>query len=422
MPQGRRPAGAPRGIGGQFTSDARRRAESNLTAWPAIGGEVVPWDITPLAGMSRRERAMIGRSYRAAVPAEIATSVPSIAPAIMADVEDAATELARFDADMGSELAPYAAVLLRSEAASSSRIEGITAGARAVMEAEATGVGGGNAAQVYANTMAMRAALAVSGALDESAILAMHTELLHRTAPHIAGRLRDEQVWIGADNTPHTAEFVPPVAARVARCLKDLVAFMGREDLPVVVQVAIAHAQFETIHPFPDGNGRTGRALMHSMLRAKGITRNTAVPVSAGLLVRRAAYVDALTAYREGDVDPIVQSVATACLTGVGHARELVRQTRHIRNSWNDRLSSVRSDSGAHRLADGIIGQPVITVAQARAILGQDANVHRRIQALVDRGILLPHQDYRTRNMTWRAQDVLDALDDYSERVGRRTR
>lgn len=98
--------------------------------------------------------------------------------------------------------------------------------------------------------------------------------------------------------------------------MADLVDFIRRDDLPVIVMAAIVHAQFETIHPFPDGNGRVGRALMHALLRAKGLVTNASVPVSAGLLVARAAYIDALGDYRDGDPGPIVAAVARACVGG----------------------------------------------------------------------------------------------------------
>jgi Fic family protein len=95
--------------------------------------------------------------------------------------------------------------------------------------------------------------------------------------------------------------FNPPHHDHVPVLIDDLVAFARRTDIPLLTQAAVAHAQFETIHPFPDGNGRTGRALIHSMLRGHGLTHNVTVPVSAGLLTDTSAYFDALTAYREGE-------------------------------------------------------------------------------------------------------------------------
>ncbi|MCW4467333.1 Fic family protein [Glutamicibacter sp. MNS18] len=95
--------------------------------------------------------------------------------------------------------------------------------------------------------------------------------------------------------------------------MTDLVGFMQRDDIPALTQAAIAHAQFETIHPFPDGNGRTGRALVGPILRNKGITEKVIIPVSSGLLTDTKAYFDALGSYREGDIEPIVEMFAESC-------------------------------------------------------------------------------------------------------------
>ncbi len=390
--------------------------------WPPITYEEVIWDVHPGTGMPRQDRRWVGRPYRAAVVPAIAGLEPVVPTDVAALAEEAAFELARFDATMGGELAPYGAILLRGEAASSSRIEGITAGARAVAEAEATGGGGRNAVEIVANTTAMQRALQAGRNLGTEAVLGMHRALMETAEPSIAGRLREDQVWIGAKNHPHQADFVPPVHERVRAALDDLAAFIDRDDVPVLVQTAVAHAQFETIHPFDDGNGRTGRALVHAILRTKELTRNAAVPVSAGLLVERDAYIAALDAYRTGDLEPIVRSLSTATLSAVEHGAELVRQGRAVRTEWADRLAGVRRDSAAHLLADGLIARPVITAHHARDILPGRSNVHRYIDVLVQRGILIPRQDHRTRDMTWRAQDVLDVLDEYAARVGRRRR
>ena len=126
--------------------------------------------------------------------------------------------------------------------------------------------------------------------------------------PSSAGRWRTEQVWIGGDGySPHRQSFIPPHHEHIPALIADLLAFARRTDVPLLTQSAIAHAQFETIHPFTDGNGRTGRALIHAMLRGPGLTRNVTVPVSAGLLTDTAAYFEAFTAYRAGNPEAIVE-------------------------------------------------------------------------------------------------------------------
>ena len=197
-------------------------------------------------------------------------------------------------AEMGSEIAPFGAILLRSESAASSRIENLTASAKAVALAEFGDTSRRNATEIVANTSAMTAAIALADRLDAPAILAMHGALLEEHDPKIAGTWRGAQVWVGTSSYgPHTANFVPPHHTRVAAAIEDLVRLMRRDDVPVLTQAAIAHAQFETIHPFPDGNGRTGRAIVQCLLRAKRLTRRVTIAVSAGLLTDIGRYFDA---------------------------------------------------------------------------------------------------------------------------------
>jgi len=375
--------------------------------------------------MPRLESRFVGQPYRAAVAPQIARLPLAVSSAVAAEAEEAAAALAAFDALLGSEIAPFAAVLLRSESAASSPIEQLTASARRIAEAEVNGSGTEHAEMIVDNVHAMQAALDLADHLDADAILQMHHALMRRSDPDIAGSFRTDQVWVGGPpslgpGAPHQSDFVPPVAPRVPPPVSDLLEFSRRLDLHVIPQVAVAHAQFETIHPFSDGNGRVGRALMHAMLRAKGLTHQISVPISAGLLTDTAAYITALTAYRAGDIDPMVSGVARAILLGVAHGRDLVAELTEIRATWEARLAGLRSDALARRLADGLLQHPVISAPMARGILGVRNNEHRHVDALVERGILQSHTDHKTRNRTWRAQDVLTALDRDASRAGRR--
>jgi Fic family protein len=101
------------------------------------------------------------------------------------------------------------------------------------------------------------------------------------------GRLRRRQNWIGRPgSTPVNADFVPPRDKQVRPLLKDLCAFIEREDVPILAQAAIAHAQFETIHPFGDGNGRVGRCLIHVVLRRRELAPRYVPPISLILAAR----------------------------------------------------------------------------------------------------------------------------------------
>ena len=280
--------------------------------WPAVAFELLQWQSRDDLQVSRPARLRARQPYNAAVPASIATLKVELPADVLTEADEASQNIARFDTEIGTEIASFAPILLRTESAASSKIENLTASARAIAEA-ALGFGSRNASLIVANQRAMSAAISLADHLDADAILNMHDALLGSSAPAIAGKWRTEQVWIGGGNfSPHDAVFIPPHHERVPAAIDDLIRFINRVDIPTLAHAAIAHAQFETIHPFPDGNGRVGRALVHAHLRNAQLTRNVTVPVSAGLLTNINAYFAALDAYRGGDIVPIVKMFADA--------------------------------------------------------------------------------------------------------------
>lgn len=391
----------------------------------AVAYETLQWPIPVDAGHGMADLRAARRQsgdYRAAVPAMIAELGIDLPARVLADADEASREVARFDAELGDEIAPFASVLLRSESAASSTIENLTASARAIAEAEALGTTGHrNATLIAGNTDAMKAAVALADRIDDGAILAMHSALMRTGDPEMAGQWRTEQVWIGGDAFgPRGADFIAPHHKRVAPAIADLLAFARRGDIPTLTHVAIAHAQFETIHPFTDGNGRTGRALVQAMLRNKRLTRQITVPVSAGLLTNTDAYFEALGTYREGNPAPIVERLSEASILAVINGRHLVSDLRTVRTQWNSQITA-RSDSAVHRVADLLIRQPVFNALTLRRELGiTTGNARRYIDPLVTAGVIVEFTD-RARNRAWRAPEVLGALDGFAERAGRRT-
>jgi Fic family protein len=352
----------------------------------------------------------------------IADLAPRLSGEVLALSEEASAEIARFDAELGSEVAPFASVLLRSESASSSMIENLTSGAKAIALAELGSSDKRNATEIVGNVGAMQAALALADRLDAEAILTMHAALMGGLHPDMAGKWRDEQVWIGGTSFgPHAASFVPPHHEHVPALVDDLVRFARRTDVPLLARAAIAHAQFETIHPFPDGNGRTGRALINAMLRGHGLTKNVTVPVSAGLLTDTTSYFGALTAYRTGDPTAIVVNLAEASFEATANGRRLVRDLNAVRAGWNEVIKA-RRGAGAWQLADLLLRQPVVDAATVAAELGlAPQNTQRVIAALADSGVLTEFTGFK-RNRMWQATEVLTALDDFAARAGRRMR
>lgn len=401
---------------GDAGNNARDPAMS--TAWPAVEYEERVWSSS--LDIPRRWQSTFSGPYRAAVVPEISGLDLVVPAASMALVDEATAELVRFDAEMGTEIAPFGAILLRSESAASSRIENLTASAKAVALAELGDTSRRDAAEVVANTTAMQAAIELADRLDAPAILAMHATLLAQHDPTIAGKWRDAQVWIGSSSYgPHTATFVPPHHHRVPAAIADLVEFMRRDDLAVLPQAAIAHAQFETIHPFPDGNGRTGRAIVHCLLRSKRLTRQVTVPVSAGLLTDTDRYFGALTAYRSGDIQPIVERFAEASFDSVVNGRQLVGELRAIREEWSASIAS-RRQATVWRALDVVVQHPVLDNALVQRELGVSVmGAQAAISDLVGIGALEEITGGR-RNRRYAAVQVLAALDAFADRASRR--
>ncbi|AWK74249.1 cell filamentation protein Fic [Rhodococcus oxybenzonivorans] len=387
--------------------------------WPPVAYEDHPWVSTTDYG-SRRERRLTAGPYRAAVPPFIANRTISLNGELQALTEEAATELTRFDAEVGHITAPFASILLRTESASSSEIENLTSGARQIALAELGEHASRNARLIVGNVRAMQAALELSDRIDADAILQMHRALLEHCDSNTGGRWRQQQVWIGGGSLgSHTAQFVPPHHDRVPELIDDLVAFANRVDVAVVAQIAVAHAQFETIHPFPDGNGRVGRALIQALLRGGQLTRSVAVPVSAGLLHDTATYFEALGEYRSGNLELIVQSIAEASFAAVANGRTLVRDLETVRADWRTRVTA-RRDAAVHRLAELLLRQPVVHSKLVTSTLGvTGANAQIAIDRLVDAGILTQITDGR-RNRIWQAKDVVSVLDEFAARAKRR--
>ncbi|WP_395243372.1 Fic family protein [Agromyces sp. MMS24-K17] len=387
-------------------------------AGTAVGFETRPW--TPLVHrdlVSRRVWEQIDRPYQAAVPATIADLRLDLPDDLVEDVTNAQQQLVRFDTEVGSITAPFASILLRSESASSSQIENLTSGARAIAEAELGERADGNAPLIVSNVRAMEAALEAADDLSATTIIGMHRELLHRTDPTITGTYRTQQVWIGGGSfSPHDADFTPPHHERVAEAMADFEAYSGRVSPLPLASIAIAHAQFETIHPFPDGNGRTGRALVQAALRRTGLTRSVTVPISAGILQQRSRYFDALDAYRDGDVDPIVRVFADGAVLAVANGRRLVDDIEATRADWAERMAGLRSDAAAHEIAALAIGHPVLTSTLVRAEIERSGPaVFRGLDQLVERGILT-ETTAQNRNRLWVAQDVIRNLDGFANR------
>nr|WP_188551895.1 Fic family protein [Sediminivirga luteola] len=378
---------------------------------------------------SRAEVARQTGSYASAVTPRIAFWTPAMSADLSADTEDATRRLVEFDAHAqrtfntdDPALGPMSAILLRTESASSSQIEQLTTSAQQLALAEIGESHKANALTVVGNVRAMEAAIRLARDISEASILAMHEALLRRQRgfENEAGRYRTEPVWIGPGEAgPRLADFVAPHHSRIRGAIDDLITFILRQDIPVLVQVAVAHAQFETIHPFTDGNGRTGRALAQSIMRNKGLVGSTAVPISAGLLIDTDRYFAALTAYRAGDAEPIVREFASASRIAAATGTALVNELSQQLDQSRAKMKGLRSDAAAWRLLPALVGQPAVNTKYVMDVLGLgEMAALRALKSLTERGVLTETTG-RSRNRVWQHRGIFAVLDAYAERIRR---
>jgi Fic family protein len=383
------------------------------------------WPADPGAYGGRKARRP--GAYEVFIPDEISGRDFPLDGDAVAAVSEATRALQHLEASPPriATLGALAQNLLRSESVASSRIEGVHLShkrlARAAYQA-ARGQRDPRAAEVLGNVEAMKHAIEIGTAgkpLTTSDIEDTHRTLLRFTEDtDIAGIVRESQNWIGGnDYNPIGAAYVPPPPEYVRPLLDDLCAFATRTDLAPIVQAGIAHAQFESIHPFADGNGRVGRALIYTVLRRRGEIPNYVPPISLILAAEPMGYVGGLTWYREGGVSAWIAQFADATARAATEAERLADAIEELQSTWLDDLGQPRRDAAVRQLISALPGQPVVDVAVAQALTGKShVAVGKALQVLKRAGIL-QRLNERKWGRVWECDQLLDLVDAFENGV-----
>lgn len=390
--------------------------ERKANQWPPISRETQQWmrDPDELALLPKSARRRMLPTYEASIPHLIANRDVILSPQLTARVSDLLVSIARFDGEQMQRGYDLPALLLRSESSASSQIEHLTSSVRNVALAELADESPQNARLVAGNVAAMRKALASQDEITVDSIRDVHRILINWSGESFGGELRREQVWVGGTPySPHGAHYVPPTWQRVPEYLDDIVAFISREDVDPIVQAAVAHAQFETVHPFIDGNGRTGRVLLHKILRRSGVLLHVTLPLSAGLLHNVDAYMKSLEAYQEGNPIAVVEQLVDALELSLMVGRLVARNLDGVFAGWRG-LMTERANSSIHCLPLVLAEQPVVTVPYVAEKMGITT---RAAQNLVSRAceyeILRPLGN-RRRGVFYQADELIDVLEEAS--------
>lgn len=374
----------------------------------------------PDLSFGEHHRAARGFHYNAYIPDRIADFALPIPLDLVLELETTALAAAQLqDLDGVTGLEALSRQLLRAESIGSSRIEGLQLSQRRLAR---------SALDPEASTELVRSVMGNIAAMDEAIHLGktaecigvddlchIHRTLLRNTRDSaIAGRLRTTQNWIGGSSrSPERAEFVPPPEGEVEPLLDDLCAFIMREDLPAIIQAAVVHAQFETIHPFADGNGRVGRALIHVVLRRRGLAPRFVPPVSLVLATNATRYVDGLTAYREGEPLAWCRTFIRTLYSAAEHAKRFNSGLMAMQDRWRQAAGNPRSDSAAERIIQLLPAHPVLNTDSAQSLVGgSTVSVRNALNELTDAQVLKQVSVGR-RNRVWEASELLHLVDDF---------
>ncbi len=313
----------------------------------------------------------------------------------------------------------------RREAVRSSQIEGTSSDMNQLFTYEATGSDEGLPSDVVI-TMNYVKALEIglkivsgggSAAIDERLIKELHRNLMAGTDYGDGiGEYRQIQNWIGGSKIYH-AHFVPPVPESVPDCMKELIVFLhdvpvdeDMYEVPIVVRMAIAHAQFETIHPFVDGNGRVGRLLLPIILAAEGYLP---VYIAGYLKNNQQEYYDRLAGVQlREEWQAWIQFFATAVEESVKESIQTAFELECLLQLWEERIKGlkVRSDSVINKLPDLLIARPVVTARQVAAELGVSFPAANNALAKLAELNILTMPNKQMRNRIFIAGEAIDIL------------
>lgn len=391
------------------------------------------WQGSHDLGIDRRFRRNL--EYAAYVPDPLVGRPILLPPEVAEGLGEAERRVRELNEDEPAvaSLEAVARLLLRAEAVASSKIEGYEVGARRLLRAEAGHAISSSrderrdltAETVLGNIEAMRIAVGELTELPELGLddlLKLHEALMrHTPTPEQGGKIRTTQNWIGrTDFGPYDADYVPPPPEYVVELLRDLVAYMNADDHPALLQAAMAHAQFEAIHPFGDGNGRVGRALIHTVLRRRGLARRFVPPISVMFKTYSRDYVRGLTATHylgEPDGKSAIEGTAewlkvfTAAVSrAVTDARNFGRKIDALESDWRRQAAPIRRGSAADLLVSAMVSAPVVTVATAARLINRsEVATNAAVEQLVSAGVLVPMRDVK-RNRAFEAKGFVELV------------
>lgn len=379
--------------------------------------------------------------YRVYHPDTISDWSPMMPPSSVSLLTHANQGLERLNADFaanpcGPGLARW---FLSWESTGSSRLEDVESTASGVATAAAFHsaskrgrVASGRHGEIYGNILAMEEAVRLGRSrqiIRVEDLCGMHKILMDRTSnPRWGGVLRDGMIFVGGSQ-PSNARYVAPPHQLVGALLEDLVKYVNDDRHAPLVQAAMAHAHFEAIHPFSDGNGRAGRALVHVILQRREPAYRCIPPISTVLSAHRDEYFSSLNRFcHEAAPDSSERSAAampwsdlfmSAVAVACDEARQYASSVSDAHDRWASSLGTVTRNSATERVLRILCGIPVFDIAtMARVSESSVDAVEDSVRRLSAAGIVEPMPKVKSfRQKFYRCPEVLDMCDEAEDRL-----
>ena len=359
--------------------------------------------------LSRRQRKLLDEPYLSAVIEDLSDITIVLSENTQKLLLDAVESLSKLDGYIQDKISSFPMLLIRTEALSSSQIEHYSASNRNVALAQINHKQSREAVIIKSNLESLRDGLSNQESISTESIVKLNRKLLDNDGIDIRNRIN----WIGTPNSiPHEAIYVPPHHDHLERNMNQFVFFCKRNDIHPLIQAAFAHAYFEVIHPFEDGNGRVGRILIQLILKEKLFLEHLYMPFSVGIVKDQKRYIAALDDFKKGNYKFIIHVMLENALKIVPKIYQTLEELINLKNSWKDKLK-LRQDALAWKMLDDIVTQPVFDVKYIKELHhANDQAVRNNIEELIKVGIISVIGNSK-RDVVYESKEVLHLLDQF---------
>ncbi len=389
-----------------------------------LNGQMVEqtWRPNPTAPGGRQNREAF--KYQAFIPALLSAQDFALRRTLTDALDASERRINKLNAPLKRGiLSNLSLPLLYTETIASSRLEGIAVSYEELVDTEEENVRD-RVVSVRSNLDAIEQALDIAHsdravAVDD--LHDLHSRLMKEDSllPESAkGTFRERPIWIGTnDISPRGAEYIAPPAKHIPELTDDLLHFINDRDLPPLIKAAVAHVQFESIHPYADGNGRLGRALIHLVLHKEKVATNYVPPISLIMSADRTDYISGLTNFRLNRSTEWLLYFQMVVDQAIAKANGLEQRAMSLFvNDWSKRVGNVRADSTIWDILATLCAYPIVSAPWLSDFLRKSRpSVTKALNKLEDAKILVPRKSEKQRYRDWYAPDVFRLMQEIED-------